>query len=447
MKSLWILLLAAASTADAQITVDGNASEWTGMAPATDNTAAYSSASAGTTVKLNEWIWKDAQGDQRTDFGPSINDLLEVRLASDTLNLHFLVKITPNADSNNQVQISIRRPNSISTQTDLAQFADTKVPAGAAWDYLIVTRGGSTGVNNFIYTPDFSVVANGAYAQNRATGILEGSVPWSAIGGVPGDLGLIMTFTLYEADPFDLTVDVGGLSISNCLDLVTTTPGNTWSAVQTGTIDYAATVTFLADNNVLPIRLASFSAQALKPGGVTLSWITLSETDNFGFTVERKREGETRFVELPRSFVAGNGTSAEPHYYTFTDSSAGTGSMFYRLKQMDLDGYFHYSDAVKTNSVTSVDEASLPAAVELLQNYPNPFNPSTNIRYRISDIRHLKLSVHDLLGREVAVLVDGTMPAGEHSVTWNATGLAGGVYYCRMQTATMTATRKLLLLR
>jgi hypothetical protein len=458
MRTLLLLLVAVASSAVAQITIDGNASEWTGTAPSTANSAVYSISSAGTTVKLNEWIWKDASGDQRTDFGPTNNDLLEVRFASDTANLYFLIKTSVNADTNNQVQISIRRPNSISTQTFLAQFADTQVPIGAEWDYVIVTRGGSQSANNLVYTPDFSGVADGAYAQDRATGVLEGSVPWSSLGGVPGDLAMIVTVTLYEANSFDNTIDIGGGVVSNCLDLMTTTSGNTWLAVQTGTIDYAESISFLSNNNVLPIRLASFTAQVLNAGGVTLSWTTLSETDNFGFTVERKGEGESQFIELPHSFVAGNGTSVEPHRYSFTDASAGTGSWFYRLKQIDLDGSVHYSDAVQAGSVTSVEEQGVPAAYALFQNYPNPFNPSTTISFSIAGGQgtfekagaghgSVRLAVYDMLGREVAVLLNGPVAPGLHSVSWNAAGMPSGNYFYRLQTELYTATRKLLLLR
>jgi photosystem II stability/assembly factor-like uncharacterized protein len=92
-------------------------------------------------------------------------------------------------------------------------------------------------------------------------------------------------------------------------------------------------------------------------------------------------------------------------------------------------------------------EPAVPRAIALLPNYPNPFNPTTNIRYQIPDIRYLRLVVYDLLGREVAVLVDGEVTPGEHQVTWNAGRCASGVYICRLQAGPVRLSQKLLLLR
>jgi hypothetical protein len=76
---------------------------------------------------------------------------------------------------------------------------------------------------------------------------------------------------------------------------------------------------------------------------------------------------------------------------------------------------------------------SAPAAFALLQNYPNPFNPSTTIGYQIPVSCTVKLVVFDLLGREVAVLVNGPKGSGGHAVTFDATGLASGAYFYRLQ--------------
>jgi hypothetical protein len=88
-----------------------------------------------------------------------------------------------------------------------------------------------------------------------------------------------------------------------------------------------------------------------------------------------------------------------------------------------------------------------PVNLGLEQNYPNPFNPTTNIRYQIPDIRYLKLAVYDLLGREVAVLVDGLMQAGEHSVRWDASGYPSGLFFCRVTAGTYSRTIKMILVK
>jgi hypothetical protein len=81
------------------------------------------------------------------------------------------------------------------------------------------------------------------------------------------------------------------------------------------------------------------------------------------------------------------------------------------------------------------------------QNYPNPFNPSTTVTYELPRTSHVTLTVYDLLGREVTPLVNGVEEPGTHTVQWNASGQASGVYLCRLDAASFTSVRKLLLLR
>ena len=90
---------------------------------------------------------------------------------------------------------------------------------------------------------------------------------------------------------------------------------------------------------------------------------------------------------------------------------------------------------------------SSPLDFHLAQNYPNPFNPSTVITYSVPVTTHMRIAVYDLLGREVRVLVNATRPSGSHEVVFDATGLAGGVYLCRMEAGTFVQTRALVLVR
>jgi hypothetical protein len=99
---------------------------------------------------------------------------------------------------------------------------------------------------------------------------------------------------------------------------------------------------------------------------------------------------------------------------------------------------------------TDVKEvADVPASFGLHQNYPNPFNPATTIGFGVSGLgsRWVRLAVYDLLGREVAVLVDEQKQPGEYMVTWDARGMASGMYVCRMQAGTFTQTRTMSLVR
>jgi hypothetical protein len=104
--------------------------------------------------------------------------------------------------------------------------------------------------------------------------------------------------------------------------------------------------------------------------------------------------------------------------------------------------------------VTSVTDPSfLPRELVLYQNFPNPFNPTTTITYTLSSQERervrsqLTLKVYDLLGREVATLVNGVEEPGSKSVEWNAAGMASGVYFYRLSTAGFTQTKKLILAR
>jgi hypothetical protein len=97
--------------------------------------------------------------------------------------------------------------------------------------------------------------------------------------------------------------------------------------------------------------------------------------------------------------------------------------------------------------LVSVAEEGLPGGFSLWQNYPNPFNPETRIRYSVSQTVAVRLVVYDVLGREVAVLVDGTQQAGTHEVGWNARGYASGMYVCRLTAGSGSTSVKLLLVR
>ena len=93
------------------------------------------------------------------------------------------------------------------------------------------------------------------------------------------------------------------------------------------------------------------------------------------------------------------------------------------------------------------DAAPLPTAFGLMQNYPNPFNPSTTIVYALPVASQVEIRVFNMLGAEVATIVEGERSAGMHQEVFNAAGLPSGVYFCRMNAGTFSANRKLLLVR
>jgi hypothetical protein len=172
--------------------------------------------------------------------------------------------------------------------------------------------------------------------------------------------------------------------------------------------------------DAVPVELTSFSATG-DYGVVELSWITATETNNRGFEVQRSAGSEFEAI----AFVEGHGTTTEIQAYSYIDR-IDAGSYSYRLKQVDFDGTFEYSNVVE------VDVAVL-REFALDQNYPNPFNPSTKIAFRLAVDSKVSLKVFDVLGQEVATLVNTNLVAGGHNIDFNASLLNSGVYFYRIE--------------
>jgi hypothetical protein len=100
-----------------------------------------------------------------------------------------------------------------------------------------------------------------------------------------------------------------------------------------------------------------------------------------------------------------------------------------------------------TKPTTEVADEPLPAVLDLEQNYPNPFNPVTSVRYKLPVRASVRLEVFDLLGSRVSLLEEGYREAGEHIVALDGTGLASGVYVCRLSAGGLVRTIRMLLLR
>ena len=171
----------------------------------------------------------------------------------------------------------------------------------------------------------------------------------------------------------------------------------------------------------IPVELTSFVATSDKDV-VTLSWTTATETNNKGFSVERKT-ADGNFTEI--AFVNGKGTTTEAQSYIFTDKGLTAGNYTYRLKQVDFDGTFEYSNAIEA----AVD---LPSEFALGQNYPNPFNPTTNIDFALKTDSKVVVNIFNTLGEEVASVVNADLKAGTYKVNFNASNLTSGIYFYRI---------------
>lgn len=195
-------------------------------------------------------------------------------------------------------------------------------------------------------------------------------------------------------------------------------------------------------NEPLPVELTSFIA-GVKNNSVTLKWNTATEINNYGFDVERKSDfnGQTTNEWIKIGFVSGNGNSSSPKDYSFMDNNlfGGGNKFYYRLKQVDNDGQFEYSDIVEVEVV--------PQQFELSQNYPNPFNPSTTISWQTPASGHQTLKIYDVLGNEIATLVNEEKPAGSYKMEFNASQLSSGVYFYKLQTGDFLETKNMILLK
>ncbi len=214
------------------------------------------------------------------------------------------------------------------------------------------------------------------------------------------------------------------------------------------------------DEQVLPVELISFTA-LLHDDNVTLNWLTATEVNNYGFEIERSVEqtlGQSEEWETI-GFIPGHGNSNSPKSYKFIDESAPSGNLEYRLKQIDTDGSYEYygTKAEINNRITDVGDLStcgqIPEEFSLSQNYPNPFNPTTIINYAIpllgGDVRGglVTLKVFDMLGREVATLVNEYQNAGNYKVEFDGSGLSSGIYLYRIKASKLTKTCKMLLVK
>ncbi|MCW8810914.1 MAG: T9SS type A sorting domain-containing protein [Ignavibacteriaceae bacterium] len=192
---------------------------------------------------------------------------------------------------------------------------------------------------------------------------------------------------------------------------------------------------------IVPVELLSFTA-GLNSGIVTLNWVTATETNNKGFEVERLQNYKITGLQYWEiiGFIPGYGTTTETHSYSFEDNNLKQGNYQYRLKQIDFDGSFKYSDIVKV-------EISAPVEFSLEQNFPNPFNPSTSIQYAISGKQFVSLKIYDLLGSEITTLVNEEKPIGKYEVEFNATGLPSGIYFYKLQAGDFIQTKKMILMK
>ncbi|AFH50644.1 Hypothetical protein IALB_2941 [Ignavibacterium album JCM 16511] len=292
-----------------------------------------------------------------------------------------------------------------------------------------IYRSGTNGTitsnyNNFY--PVSSTNGNVGYWNNAATPTL---VAWQTASGQDANSKSKQVFFVSATDLHLTGSSVGDLDLTGTpisgittdIDGDTRHPSFPYMGADEGSVP-------------LPVELVSFAANVVN-GKVKLSWTTATEINNSGFEVERNSDGTFKSI----GFVDGRGTTNERQSYSFIDENPGRGIIQYRLKQVDFNGTYSYSDVVEV-------DLSTPTSFDLAQNYPNPFNPTTTIRYSIANPVNVSLIIYNTLGEEVMTLVNNqfTEP-GVYNVVFDASNLASGTYIYRLTVGDFVMTKKMVL--
>ena len=140
------------------------------------------------------------------------------------------------------------------------------------------------------------------------------------------------------------------------------------------------------------------------------------------------------------AFVEGNGTTTEYNNYSYVDDNLITGRYRYKLKQIDINDKYNYSNVVEV-------EWRAFNSYLLEQNYPNPFNPSTRITYELPAESKLTLTIFNCIGEAVEVLVNELQSEGKYETVWNAESYPSGVYFYKLQAGSFIETKKMILMK
>jgi len=189
------------------------------------------------------------------------------------------------------------------------------------------------------------------------------------------------------------------------------------------------------NNGGIPVELVSFNGKC-ESDKVLLSWSTASEINNSGFEIQRRKEGEYERI----GFVEGNGTTTENNDYLFVDKDITPGTYHYRLKQINYDGSFEYSNEIEV-------ELNSPLEFVLEQNFPNPFNPITTIEYSVPSTEFVSLNVYNSMGEIVNTLVNEQQSAGKYTVRFESENLASGIYLYKIKAGDFVETKKMALMK
>ena len=263
----------------------------------------------------------------------------------------------------------------------------------------------TVGIENATGTVGLQVVYNANYVQNNMALKIEAAPEWLLTNTYSGMLysgNSVAVQLTFKSEDFPM----GNYS----MDVVITSNSPT-----TPTITVPVQMLI-----AIPVELSKFEGESQKDR-VILRWETVTETNNSGFEVQRRRGSEWESV----GFVKGKGTTTEYQRYEFTDKDIESGKYVYRLKQIDYDGGYSYTKEIEI-------EVEIPREYSLRQNYPNPFNPVTMIEYSLPERSKVRIEIYSTLGELLRRVVDKELEAGYYSVSIDGSSLPSGTYIYQM---------------
>jgi len=282
---------------------------------------------------------------------------------------------------------------------------------------------------------DHNILKSNSSYYVKQDSIVYNLIDWQALGNGTGSFNMDPMFSNISAR--DFSSKDGSVAIDNGLithvydEDLNNTPRPQGSDYDIGSYERAP--------GPVPVELSSFTVKVLHDI-IELNWRTETEVNNYGFDVERKTQevGSENWVKI--GFVDGHGNSNSPKKYSYVDNNpVGSSKFCYRLKQIDNDGQFEYSDIVEIEL--------LPVQYALYQNYPNPFNNSTNIKFSLPKATRVEISIYNSLGELVINLLNRELEAGYHNVEFNTNIFASGIYFYRIIANEFVQTKKMVLMK
>jgi len=192
----------------------------------------------------------------------------------------------------------------------------------------------------------------------------------------------------------------------------------------------------------LPVQGIEMMATQTNGGTVTVEWMTQSELNCRGFHVWRSTERNADYARITTELIPGQGTTSNAHEYYYVDNQVQQGIVFwYKIEEISTSGRSIFHGPVQCIC------SNIPEDFHLSQNYPNPFNPETTIAFDVKESCDVSLVLYDLLGRQVAVLIQEKYHPGSFEFSFDASHLSAGIYFYRIQMGTYQSVRKMVVLK